>query len=90
MFAQGKHHLTEGQIVVDGRNQSPSSRREGRRAAPLAAQGLVIDGKLPARGISPVAGRQPVERCLRHAETSVSHVERLEDPFAEELLQWLT
>ena len=39
MFAQREHHLTKGQVVVDGRDQSPRSRRKGRGAAPLAPLG---------------------------------------------------
>src|SRR5579863_8418438 len=90
MFALREHHLAKCQIVVAGRNQSSSSRREGRRAAPLTTHGLIIDGKLSARGIGPGAGCQAVERCLRHAETGVLHAERLEEAFAQERLKWLT
>src|SRR5437588_8006722 len=90
MFALGEHHLTKGEIVVDGGNQSPGSRREGRWAAPLASLGLIIDDELPAFGVGPVAGRQPVERCRRHAETGVLHAERPEDAFSEERLKRLT
>ena len=38
-----QHHLTEGQIVVDGRDQAPGAGRERGRAAPLTSLGLVIE-----------------------------------------------
>src|SRR6266566_7877377 len=90
MLAQVEHHLAEGQVVVDGRNQSSSAGRKCRRARPLAALDLVIDLDLPACEIGPIAGRQTVEFVTRHAETSVLHAERLKDAFSQEYLKLLT
>src|SRR6266700_1547430 len=90
MLAQVEHHLAEGQVVVDGRNQSTSAGRKCRRARPLATLDLVIDLDLPAYEIGPIAGRQPVELLTGHAKTGVLHAEWLEDAFSQECLQLLT
>src|SRR6266568_264307 len=90
MPALVQHHLAEGKVVVDGRNQSSSARWKCRRARPLAALCIVIDLNLSAYEIGPIAGRKPVEFVTRHAETSVLHAERLEDAFSQERLQLLS
>ncbi len=89
MLAFVKHHLAEGQVVVDGRDQTPGAGRECGRAAPLAALGLVVEIEGSGSGIGPVTGREPVELRSRHAEAAVLHAERLEEALAEEHLQRL-
>src|SRR5436305_1090078 len=59
-------------------------------APPLASLGLVIEGYLPAFGIGPVAGCQPVKPGSWHAETGVLHAKWLENAFLEERLKRLT
>jgi len=58
---------------------------EGRGPAPAAAARLVIDGE-PARP-ELVAGGEPPERRLGHAEGGVLHAQRREDPFLEKISQ---
>src|SRR6266852_9950660 len=43
MPARVQHHPTEGEVVIDGRDETAGGGRERGRAAPLAALGLVVD-----------------------------------------------
>ena len=61
MLAVIEQHQTEGQIVVDGRDQPRATRGECWRAAPLPARGLVIDFERTSLEIRTVTGREAVE-----------------------------
>jgi len=84
-----QHHQAKGEIIVDGRDEPPTPGREGRRSAPLAALGRVIQFEHPGSGVGPVAGRQPIELGSRNTEGGVLHAERLEAAFAQECLEQL-
>src|SRR5439155_16181823 len=79
VYALVQHHLTKGEVVVDGRDQSSGASLERGRAAPLAAIGLVIELERARFLIRRVTRRQPVERGSGDAEATVLHPEWLED-----------
>src|SRR5438093_9909984 len=74
-----QHHLTEREIVVDGRDQSAAAGLEDRRARPQAAAGFIEHREPAGPGTGLVTGRQSVELRLGYAKRRVPHTERLED-----------
>src|SRR5262245_25480228 len=57
-----QHHLTKGQIVINGRDQPVTASREDGRAALLAVFDAIVEFKRPAFGIELVTARVPCKR----------------------------
>ena len=83
------HHLTEGEHVVDRRDEPAAARFEDGRPRVAAIARSSQDDELASDHIRPVAGWKPVELALRHPEPGVLHPERREDALMKKRRQRL-
>jgi hypothetical protein len=84
MHSPAQHHLAEGEIVVDRRDETRRAIGEDGGAGPLTVLHGVVHPQTRALRVFLVARRKPVELVCRHAERGVRHTEGLEDSLPQE------
>ena len=81
-----EQHPGEGEEVIDGGHEAGGAGGKGRRPAPLASGRIRLEQGTGVR-IGGVGGDEAVHGTGRHGERGVVHRERVEHPFAQDLVE---